>query len=444
MRRTEKVKGIVLAGTYQWGETAFETLLPRPLVPVAQVPLISYTLEWLRDGGVTDATICANSAGRAVREHFGEGRGLGMTLGYYEDWSPRGPAGCARDASLQSDADTYVIADGTVIPTVNLEGLLETHAVCQAVVTVLVHHEPGTEHSSVSSGRDLHLRPARLRLDSRRWLPGHQGNPHSRASTVRDERIVTHTAYGACPRVLELAYLPRRQPLDGGASGPAAGTTRGPRGSGRGSRAQVGPRRRERAPRRSGPRRARRHDRRRSHDRRPHDRRGVVDHRTKARSSPARWPGAGAPSVPARWWIVVCSPTRRWWSATRACSARSARQTGGSTSRSGASHRLEPMRRAPPSPERCPLCWPIASAQPSPFPRPMMSAPEPTPLVFLLAPASEPTRPDRILLKYETLSAGSRLSASLPGRLRRRHLVAAHAFGPGTPCSTTTGPASPR
>ena len=63
MRRNEKVKGIVLAGTYQWGETAFESLLPRPLVPVAQVPLISYTLEWLRDGGVMDATICANSAG---------------------------------------------------------------------------------------------------------------------------------------------------------------------------------------------------------------------------------------------------------------------------------------------------------------------------------------------------------------------------------------------
>ena len=46
MRATEKIKGIVLAGTYQWGDSTFETLLPRPLVPVAQAPLISYTLEW--------------------------------------------------------------------------------------------------------------------------------------------------------------------------------------------------------------------------------------------------------------------------------------------------------------------------------------------------------------------------------------------------------------
>jgi len=201
MRGTEKVKGVVLAGTYQWGETAFETLVPRPLVPVAQAPLISYTLEWLRDGGVLDVTICANSAGRAVRGHFGDGRSLNMTLSYYEDWSPRGPAGCARDASLLSGAETYVIADGTVIPTVNLEGLLETHAVCNAALTVLVHHEPGAERSNMVPGgiyvfdrRVFDAVPATGFQDIKETLiPRLYG---------AGERIVTHTAYGACPRVL--------------------------------------------------------------------------------------------------------------------------------------------------------------------------------------------------------------------------------------------------
>jgi NDP-sugar pyrophosphorylase family protein len=201
MRGNEKVKGVVLAGTYQWGDTAFENLLPRALVPVAQAPLISYTLEWLRDGGVLDATICANSSGRAVRDHFGDGRGLGMTLGYYEDWSPRGPAGCARDASLQSNAETYIIADGSVIPTVNLEGLLETHAVCQAALTVLVHHEPGAERSNVAPGgiyifdrRVFDLVPATGFQDIKETLI-----PRLYSA---GERIVTHTAYGACSRVL--------------------------------------------------------------------------------------------------------------------------------------------------------------------------------------------------------------------------------------------------
>jgi NDP-sugar pyrophosphorylase family protein len=197
----DKVKGIVLAGTYQWGDTAFEGLLPRPLVPVAQVPLINYTLEWLRDSGVREATICANSAGRAVRHYFGDGSRLGMAVKYYEDWSPRGPAGCARDASLHCDAETYVIADGTVIPTVNLEGLLETHAVCQAALTILVHHEPGTERSTASPGgiyifdrRVFDLIPATGFQDIKEALI-----PRLYRSS---ERVVTHTSYGACPRVL--------------------------------------------------------------------------------------------------------------------------------------------------------------------------------------------------------------------------------------------------
>jgi NDP-sugar pyrophosphorylase family protein len=201
MRGTEKIKGVILAGTYQWGDTAFENLLPRPLVPVAQAPLVSYTLDWLRSGGVLDATICANSAGRAVQSHFGDGRQLGMTLTYYEDWSPRGPAGCARDAGLSSGAETYVIADGSVIPTVNLEGLLETHAVCQAALTILVHHEPGAERSNMTPG-GIYVFDRRV-LDS---VPatGFQDIKETLIPRLyrTGERIVTHTAYGECPRVL--------------------------------------------------------------------------------------------------------------------------------------------------------------------------------------------------------------------------------------------------
>ena len=67
MDGTAKVEGIVLAGTYHWSQSVFEQLLPRPLLPVAQTPMICYALRWMRDGGIARATVCANSASRAVR-----------------------------------------------------------------------------------------------------------------------------------------------------------------------------------------------------------------------------------------------------------------------------------------------------------------------------------------------------------------------------------------
>jgi hypothetical protein len=43
---TVTLVGIVLAGSYQGADRAFSDI-PRPLVPIAQAPLISYALRWL-------------------------------------------------------------------------------------------------------------------------------------------------------------------------------------------------------------------------------------------------------------------------------------------------------------------------------------------------------------------------------------------------------------
>src|SRR5690242_8047179 len=77
---TTGASGIVLAGVAGWGGGAFERLLRGPLLPVAQEPLVSYPLRWLRAGGVRAAAVCAGSATSAVRERFGGGASLNMSL----------------------------------------------------------------------------------------------------------------------------------------------------------------------------------------------------------------------------------------------------------------------------------------------------------------------------------------------------------------------------
>ena len=77
-------------------------------MPVAQQPLILYVLRWLGDAGIADVTVCANSSTRAVREQLANGASLDLALKYYEDHTPRGAAGCARDAALGETADTFV------------------------------------------------------------------------------------------------------------------------------------------------------------------------------------------------------------------------------------------------------------------------------------------------------------------------------------------------
>ena len=142
------IRGVVLAGVHRWDEAGFEGMSPLPLMPVARTPLICHVLEWLRHTGVSRATVCANSASRQVRKQLRGGDALKMELDYYEDWTPRGPAGCIRDSALEPDADMYVVVDGTIMPRCHLRTLLEQHVESQAAMTIVAARDV---HSAAAS-----------------------------------------------------------------------------------------------------------------------------------------------------------------------------------------------------------------------------------------------------------------------------------------------------
>ncbi|UCG16664.1 MAG: NDP-sugar synthase [Phycisphaerales bacterium] len=133
----DDVAGIVLAGVHPWGECCLERVLPRPLMPVAGRSLVWHAVNWLQRGGVREAVVCANGGTRALRAALGDDAGLSITLGYFEDPMPRGPAGCARDAAATSGAQLFVVVDGTVIPRLELRSLLSAHVASEAALTVV-------------------------------------------------------------------------------------------------------------------------------------------------------------------------------------------------------------------------------------------------------------------------------------------------------------------
>jgi len=142
---TSALGAIVLAGTY-YSSSVFGSIRPRPLLPVAQKPLVEYVLGWLRDSGVPTATLCANGSTSRLRAHLADGGRVGIALAYHEDESPRGAAGCVKDAALQSSAQTLVVADGTSIPVADLGRIVAHHRRTGAKVTIAVqrHVSPGS------------------------------------------------------------------------------------------------------------------------------------------------------------------------------------------------------------------------------------------------------------------------------------------------------------
>lgn len=206
-----KVHGVVLAGAYRWGESPFEQLGPRPTLPVALTPLVCRVLDWLRAGGIARATICANSASaREVRRCVAAAELPGLDLDHVEDWTPRGPAGCVRDAAGESDADLLLVVDGTIVPGADIPSLLRHHLETGAAITAVVDRDP--DGGGLAGRR---LRPCGIYVFARRVLRfvpevGYHDIKEKLIGSLHraGEAVVPYEADAPCPRASGLrAYL---------------------------------------------------------------------------------------------------------------------------------------------------------------------------------------------------------------------------------------------
>lgn len=210
---SRRTRGIVLAGTYPKAHSPLDELSLRPLLPVAHQPLITYALRWMRAGGLNQATICTNRAARALPETF-DGSAIGMSLRYIEDWTPRGTAGCLRDAALRSDAQTFVVADATTVPVVDLWGLLDAHHASRAAVTVVASHDRRADGDETAR-----MRPSGVYVVDRRTLAhiAEEGYVDIKEQLLPSlyratERVTTYSARDVSPRVFDTqSYLALNQ-----------------------------------------------------------------------------------------------------------------------------------------------------------------------------------------------------------------------------------------
>lgn len=131
------VQGILLAGLHGWTESGIELFCCRPLLPVAGRPLVEYSLDWLGLAGAVKASVCANGSTGVFRRVLRD-RHCGPEVDYYEDLMPRGTAGCILDASLATDADLLLVAEGTLLTSADPQRLLRAHVSSGAGLTVVV------------------------------------------------------------------------------------------------------------------------------------------------------------------------------------------------------------------------------------------------------------------------------------------------------------------
>lgn len=125
--------------------------MPKPMLRVAGRPLAEYVMRNLVAHGCDEAWLNLHFMPEVIREHFGDGQSLGLTLHYSHEPVLLGTAGGARrmfELAGQPEGD-WLVHYGDVLTDQDLAALRDVHVREAADITMLVHERPGSNSVAV-------------------------------------------------------------------------------------------------------------------------------------------------------------------------------------------------------------------------------------------------------------------------------------------------------
>jgi NDP-sugar pyrophosphorylase family protein len=119
------MKGVVLAAGKGVRMRQLTTQFAKPLLPVANTPILGWTLGALRDAGVRDVLLVVGHLQEQVRQAIGDGAGFGLHVDYVEQPAMQGTGEAAMCARAFTGSEPFVLVFGDVLtPPVNVRALV--------------------------------------------------------------------------------------------------------------------------------------------------------------------------------------------------------------------------------------------------------------------------------------------------------------------------------
>src|ERR671927_340308 len=110
--------------------------LPKPLLPVANRPVMEHVLRLLRRHGFSETVVTVQFLASLVRNYFGDGDELGMALQYATEETPLGTAGSVKNAEDALRDEPFIVISGDALTDIDLTEMMKFHRDSGALVTI--------------------------------------------------------------------------------------------------------------------------------------------------------------------------------------------------------------------------------------------------------------------------------------------------------------------
>jgi mannose-1-phosphate guanylyltransferase / phosphomannomutase len=131
-----RMKGVIMAGGFGTRLKPLTINRPKPMVPVANRPIMEHIVELLKRHGITDLVSILYFQPEHITSHFGDGSAFGVEMKYVTADADYGTAGAVRNAADLLGDDRVIVISGDVLTDFDLGAAIRSHEQRGAEATI--------------------------------------------------------------------------------------------------------------------------------------------------------------------------------------------------------------------------------------------------------------------------------------------------------------------
>ena len=136
--RPPRPRAVILAGGKGTRLAPLTTVLPKPLVPLGDGPILDVLLGQLRAQGWRQVALAVGHMADLIRTYCGSGARYGLKLRYMREQEPLGTVGPLAGLPSSLRDRSMLVMNGDLLTTLRFDDLIRAHAESGAIATLAV------------------------------------------------------------------------------------------------------------------------------------------------------------------------------------------------------------------------------------------------------------------------------------------------------------------
>src|SRR3972149_5388053 len=128
------MKVIILAGGVGRRLLPYTVVLPKPLMPIGEHPVLEILIRQLKKHRLTNITLAVGHLGNLIETFFGNGKEYGVKINYQYEDKPLGTVGPL--AHIKGLKQTFLVMNGDLLTLLNYSKLIDYHKKQESIATI--------------------------------------------------------------------------------------------------------------------------------------------------------------------------------------------------------------------------------------------------------------------------------------------------------------------